>query len=46
MIPAAFDYVRARSLDDALAPLGIDHFETMPLTPERVWTAIQRAKAR
>ncbi|MBI1736160.1 MAG: molybdopterin-dependent oxidoreductase, partial [Candidatus Rokubacteria bacterium] len=31
---------------DALAPLGIDHFETMPLTPERVWTAIQRAKAR
>ena len=31
---------------DALAPLGIDHFETMPLTSERVWTAIQRAKAR
>jgi carbon-monoxide dehydrogenase large subunit len=31
---------------DALAPLGIDHFETMPLTPERVWTAIQRAKPR
>jgi carbon-monoxide dehydrogenase large subunit len=31
---------------DALAPLGIDHFETMPLTPERVWTAIQRARAR
>jgi carbon-monoxide dehydrogenase large subunit len=31
---------------DALAPLGIDHFETMPLTSERVWTAIQRASAR
>ena len=29
---------------DALAPLGIDHIETMPLSPERVWTAMQRAK--
>ncbi len=29
---------------DALAPLGIDHIETMPLSPERVWTAIQNAK--
>jgi aerobic carbon-monoxide dehydrogenase large subunit len=30
---------------DALAPLGVDHFETMPLTPERVWNAIRRASA-
>jgi len=29
---------------DALAPLGIDHIETMPLTPERVWSAMQKAK--
>jgi aerobic carbon-monoxide dehydrogenase large subunit len=29
---------------DALAPLGIDHIETMPLSPERVWTAMQKAK--
>jgi aerobic carbon-monoxide dehydrogenase large subunit len=29
---------------DALAPLGIDHIETMPLNPERVWSAMQRAK--
>ncbi len=29
---------------DALAPLGIDHIETMPLSPERIWTAMQRAK--
>jgi carbon-monoxide dehydrogenase large subunit len=29
---------------DALAPLGIDHIETMPLSPERVWTAMQGAK--
>jgi len=29
---------------DALAPLGIDHIETMPLSPERVWNAMQRAK--
>jgi aerobic carbon-monoxide dehydrogenase large subunit len=29
---------------DALAPLGIDHIETMPLSAERVWTAIKNAK--
>jgi carbon-monoxide dehydrogenase large subunit len=29
---------------DALAPLGIDHIDTMPLTGERVWTAIKNAK--
>src|SRR6267142_874998 len=29
---------------DALAPLGIDHIETMPLTAGRVWTIMQRAK--
>jgi aerobic carbon-monoxide dehydrogenase large subunit len=29
---------------DALAPLGIDHIEAMPLTAERVWKAIQGAK--
>ena len=29
---------------DALAPLGIDHIEAMPLTAERVWTAIKNAK--
>jgi hypothetical protein len=27
---------------DALAPLGIDHFD-MPATPERVWRAIRSA---
>ncbi|MBI2218580.1 MAG: molybdopterin-dependent oxidoreductase [Candidatus Rokubacteria bacterium] len=31
---------------DALVPLGVDHFETMPLTPERVWNAIRRATTR
>jgi len=31
---------------DALAPLGIDHIEAMPLTSERVWKAIQAAKAK
>jgi carbon-monoxide dehydrogenase large subunit len=30
---------------DALSPLGITHID-LPLTPERVWTAIQNAKAR
>jgi carbon-monoxide dehydrogenase large subunit len=30
---------------DALAPLGVDHLEQMPLTSERVWNAIQAAKA-
>jgi carbon-monoxide dehydrogenase large subunit len=34
----------ANAVIDALAPLGIDHIETMPLSPERVWTAMQRAK--
>jgi carbon-monoxide dehydrogenase large subunit len=29
---------------DALAPMGIDHIETMPLSPERVWTAMRDAK--
>jgi carbon-monoxide dehydrogenase large subunit len=29
---------------DALAPLGIRHID-MPLTPERVWTAMQAAKS-
>jgi carbon-monoxide dehydrogenase large subunit len=29
---------------DALTPLGIDHIETMPLSAERVWSAIQNAK--
>jgi carbon-monoxide dehydrogenase large subunit len=28
---------------DALAPLGIRHVD-MPLTPQRVWKAIQAAK--
>jgi carbon-monoxide dehydrogenase large subunit len=31
---------------DALAPLGVDHIETMPLTAERVWKTIQAAKAK
>jgi carbon-monoxide dehydrogenase large subunit len=30
---------------DALAPLGIGHLD-MPLTPERVWTAIRAANAK
>jgi carbon-monoxide dehydrogenase large subunit len=30
---------------DALGGLGVDHIEAMPLTPERVWTIIQAAKA-
>jgi aerobic carbon-monoxide dehydrogenase large subunit len=29
---------------DALAPLGIDHIETMPLNAERVWTAMQKKR--
>src|SRR3989454_1018528 len=29
---------------DALRPLGVDHIETMPLSPERVWKTIQSAK--
>jgi len=30
---------------DALAPLGVDHID-MPATPERVWRAMQQARAR
>jgi aerobic carbon-monoxide dehydrogenase large subunit len=30
---------------DALAPLGVTRID-MPLTPERVWRAIQQAKGR
>src|SRR5438067_1200627 len=30
---------------DALRPLGVDHIQTMPLTPERVWKTIKAAKA-
>lgn len=30
---------------DALAPLGVDHLD-MPLTPARVWAAIQTARSR
>jgi hypothetical protein len=26
--------------------LGVDHIETMPLTPERVWQTLQAATAR
>jgi carbon-monoxide dehydrogenase large subunit len=29
---------------DALAPLGIKHVD-MPLTPERVWRAMQAARS-
>jgi aerobic carbon-monoxide dehydrogenase large subunit len=29
---------------DALAPLGVDHIETMPLTAARVWSIMQSAK--
>jgi carbon-monoxide dehydrogenase large subunit len=31
---------------DALAGLGVDHFDVMPLTPERVWKTIQAAKSK
>jgi carbon-monoxide dehydrogenase large subunit len=31
---------------DALAGLGVDHIETMPLTSERVWQIIQTANSR
>ncbi len=30
---------------DALAPLGVDHIEQMPLSAERVWSAIQAARS-
>ena len=39
-LPAVLSAIR-----DALAPLGIDHFE-MPATPERVWRAVQEARAQ
>src|SRR3989475_420061 len=39
-------YVAVDAVVDALAPLGIDHIEAMPLTSERVWKAIQAAKAK
>ena len=29
---------------DALAPLGVDHIETMPLTAGRVWSVMRNAK--
>jgi aerobic carbon-monoxide dehydrogenase large subunit len=29
---------------DALAPLGVDHIETMPLTANRVWSVMKSAK--
>ena len=31
---------------DALAPLGVDHIESMPLTTERVWKTMQAASAK
>ena len=31
---------------DALSGFGVDHIETMPLTPERVWKTIQAAKSK
>src|SRR5215470_3194379 len=31
---------------DALSGLGVDHIESMPLTPERVWKSIQAAKSK
>jgi carbon-monoxide dehydrogenase large subunit len=31
---------------DALSALGVDHIDTMPLTPERVWKTAQAAKSR
>src|SRR5262249_1090423 len=33
-----------KAVVDALAPFGIKHID-MPLTPERVWRAIQQARA-
>src|SRR5437763_3585836 len=30
---------------DALAPLGVDHIEEMPMTAQRVWKTIKAAKA-
>ena len=33
------------AINDALAPLGIRHFE-MPATPERLWRAIRDVRSR
>ena len=33
------------AVNDALAPLGVRHLD-MPMTPERVWRAIQEASTR
>ena len=33
------------AVNDALAPLGVRHLD-MPMTPDRVWNAIQDATAR
>jgi carbon-monoxide dehydrogenase large subunit len=33
------------AVNDALAPLGVRHLD-MPMTPDRVWRAIQDAQAR
>jgi carbon-monoxide dehydrogenase large subunit len=30
---------------DALAPFGVRHID-MPLTPQKLWTAMQQAEAR
>ena len=38
------DAKTAHATIDALLPLGITHLD-MPLTPERVWRAIQEARA-
>jgi len=37
--------VLINAIVDALADLGVRHIE-MPATPERVWQAIQQARAR
>ena len=34
----------ANAVMDALAPLGVRHLD-MPLTPEKIWRAINQAKA-
>jgi carbon-monoxide dehydrogenase large subunit len=36
----------ANAVIDALSGLGVDHIETMPLTPERVWTTLQAAQSK
>jgi aerobic carbon-monoxide dehydrogenase large subunit len=33
------------AINDALAPLGIRHFD-MPATPARVWAAMRAARAK